>query len=126
MNNSMQSILKIVKFIKMNNNLMHLNLSGMGMTTPMMNEFGRAMRRTKSMVSLHLSQNNGDNAGLRLALVDRAHVYPFETIFRPDFKQINNLEYNDIGNGKKEKATFRLENSIIIRQDGIDDEKRRA
>ncbi len=59
----------------------------------MMNEFGRAMRRTKSMVSLHLSSNNGDNAELRLALIERAHIKLFEPIFKPDFKQKNNLEY---------------------------------
>ena len=59
----------------------------------MMNEFGRAMRRTKSMVSLHLSSNNGDNEELRLALFERAHIKPFDPIFRPDFKQRDNLEY---------------------------------
>ena len=61
MDNSMKHIIKLCKFIKLNSNLMHLNLSGMGLTQQMMHEFGRAMRRTKSLVSLHLSQNNGDN-----------------------------------------------------------------
>lgn len=72
---------------------MHLNLSGMGMTSEMMSEFGRALRRTKSLVSLHLSQNNGDNLALRTHLVERAHVKTFEPTFRPDFKQIEMLEY---------------------------------
>ena len=76
----------------------------------MMNEFGRALRRTKSMVSLHLSQNNGDNAELRLALFERAHMKPFEPIFRPDFKQKANLEYKS----NEKKTRFALENSIII------------
>ena len=48
-------IMKICRFIKLNTNLMHLDLSGTGLTREMMAEFGRAMRRTKSMISLHLS-----------------------------------------------------------------------
>ena len=32
MDNSMQHIMKLCKFIKLNSNLMHLNLSGMGLT----------------------------------------------------------------------------------------------
>ena len=55
MDNSMKHIMKLIRFIKMNSNLMHLNLTGMGMTSAMMHEFGRALRRTKSLVSLHLS-----------------------------------------------------------------------
>ena len=32
MDNSLKHIMKLIRFIKMNSNLMHLNLSGMGMT----------------------------------------------------------------------------------------------
>ena len=85
---SMQHIVKLCKFIKMNSKLMHLNLSGMGMTQPMMNQFGRALRRTKSMVSLHLSGNNGNNEELRTALFERAHMKPFDPIVRPDLRQL--------------------------------------
>ena len=74
MDNSMKHIMKLIRFIKMNSNLMHLNLTGMGMTTAMMYEFGRALRRTKSLVSLHLSQNNGDNENLRSYMVARGHI----------------------------------------------------
>ena len=89
----MQYVMKIIRFIKMNHSLMHLNLSGMGMTAEMMNEFGRALRRTRSLISLHLGQNNGDSEALRAAICERAHVMPFEPPFRPDFKQLFNLEY---------------------------------
>ena len=109
MSNSMTHIMKLCKFIKMNSNLMHLNLSGMGMTTEMMWAFAKALRRTKSMVSLHLSQNNGDCEELRNWFYERSHLKPFEPIFRPDFKQINNLEYRDEKGIKKQ---FRLEESI--------------
>ena len=93
MDNSLKHIMKLIRFIKMNSNLMHLNLSGMGMTKAMMHQFGRALRRTKSLVSLHLSQNNGDNEDLRGYMVSRGHIKMFEPIFRPDFKQLANLEY---------------------------------
>ena len=108
----MRAIMKLCKFIKMNSKLMHLNLSGMGMTQPMMNQFGKAIRRTKSLISLHLSQNNGNNESLREALNIRAHIKPFEPIVRPDLRQLNikeNLKDN-------EKGEFKLENSIIIGQ----------
>ena len=52
----------------------------------MMHEFGKAMRRTKSMVSLHLSQNNGDTEELRQYLFERAHMKLFVPSFKPDFK----------------------------------------
>ena len=107
---SMQHILKLCKFIKMNSKLMHLNLSGMGMTQPMMNQFGRALRRTKSMISLHLSGNNGDNEHLRRALVERAHVKPFEPIVRPDFRSLQIKENLKDG----EKKEFKLENQIVL------------
>lgn len=108
----MKHIFKICKFIKMNSKLMHLNLSGMGMTQPMMNEFGRALRRTKSMIALHLSQNNGDNESLRAALIERAHIKPFEPIVRPDLRSLNIKESLK----DKDKKEFRLENSIVIGQ----------
>lgn len=93
---------------------MHLNLSGMGMTRQMMNEFGRALRRTKSLVALHLSQQNGDNEALRAAICERAVIKPFEQVFRPDFKQLENLEYKLNPNDKASKKEFKLENSIMF------------
>ena len=74
-----------------------------------MHEFGRALRRTKSLISLHLSSNNGDNEALRSHLVERAHVKLFQPIFRPDFKQLENLEYKH-----ENQREFKLENSIIF------------
>ena len=47
------------------------------------------MRRTKSMISLHLSQNNGDTEELRTALVERAHVKPFEPLVKPDLRSLD-------------------------------------
>lgn len=110
MDNSMQYIFKICKFIKMNSKLMHLNLSGMGMTQPMMNQFGRALRRTKSMISLHLSQNNGNSESLREALNIRAHIKPFEPIVRPDLRQLSIKENLP----ETARGEFKLENSIVI------------
>lgn len=47
-----------------------------------------------------------------MALFERAHMKPFEIIFRPDFKQRDNYEYQDKSNEKKPR--FALENSIRI------------
>ena len=115
--------MKLCKFIKMNQNLMHLNLSGMGMTSQMMTQFGRALRRTRSLVSLHLSQNNGDNIELRNSIIERSHIKPFEPIFRPDFKQLDNLEYKT--SDSKIKRKFKLENSIMF-GDGENEDDRIA
>ena len=65
LNSSMLAVKTLRNFIKMNNHLMHLNLTSTGMNSQMLNEFGVAMRRTKSLISLHLSGNPGINADLR-------------------------------------------------------------
>ena len=83
--NSLVAIRKICKFIKMNTKLVHLNLSSCGMTDEMLREFGTAMRRSKSMTSLHLSGNPGVSPEVRDAICERAHVKPYEPLFRPDF-----------------------------------------
>ena len=82
------------------------------------------MRRTKSLVSLHLSQNNGNTKELREYLLERAHVKQFEPLFRPDFKQVDNLEYRDAyaAGGRR---PFKLENSIVFGE-REDDEARAA
>ena len=83
----------------------------MGMDQEMLNEFGTAMRRAKSLISLHLSGNPGDCEEVRVAICERARVKPYEEPFVPDFNQKNNLEYNE---GKVKQQDFRLEESITI------------
>ena len=109
----------LIHFIKMNSNLMHLDLSGMQMTQAMMNEFGRGLRRTKSLVSLHLSQNCGDTQELRDAIAERAHLAPVEEVFHPEIRKFDihkaieaAANNGNIGNNKAKKKTFKLEKSV--------------
>ena len=102
---------------------MHLDLSGMQMTQAMMNEFGRGLRRTKSLVSLHLSQNCGDTQELRDAIAERAHLAPFEEICHPEIRKFdvtkaiaaaaNNGNYNT---NTIKKSSFKLEKSVQFRE----------
>jgi Ran GTPase-activating protein (RanGAP) involved in mRNA processing and transport len=47
-------------FVKHNKKLIHLNLSYMGMCEKSVNEFGPVLRRSKSLLSVHLSGNPGN------------------------------------------------------------------
>ena len=49
---------------------------------------------------------------LRAYLVERARVKPFIKIFKPDFKQLENLEYHN--KELQGDTSFKLENSIIF------------
>lgn len=66
------SIKCLCKFIKRNKNLLHVDLSYTGLSELQLWEFGAALRRAKSMRSIHLS---GNKITKRLVqhLVDRAH-----------------------------------------------------
>ncbi|CDW89852.1 UNKNOWN [Stylonychia lemnae] len=52
-------MINISNFIKYNKNLLHIDLSNTGMTEDMLWNLGTAMRRSRSMVSMHLSGNPG-------------------------------------------------------------------
>lgn len=52
-------MIHLLNFIKYNRSLLHLDLSHTGMTESMITNLGTAMRRSKSMVVLHLSGNPG-------------------------------------------------------------------
>ena len=45
--------------IKKNQNLIHFDLSGTGLTTYVIYEIACAMRKSRSIVGLHLSENPG-------------------------------------------------------------------
>ena len=45
--------------------MMHLDLSSTGLSSEMLREFGTALRRAKSLISLHLSGNPGDDGDIR-------------------------------------------------------------
>lgn len=49
----------LVVLIKRNKQLMHLNLVSTGLTEHMITELAKAMRRSKSLLSVHLCGNKG-------------------------------------------------------------------
>jgi len=49
----------LCEFIKHNPKLLHLDLSYTGLTKLMLIEFGPALRKSKSMITLHLTGNPG-------------------------------------------------------------------
>ena len=55
------------KFMKYNQNLLHVDLSNTGLSKRMMMEFGGCLRKARSLICLHLSGNPGlifeDRAG---------------------------------------------------------------
>ena len=54
----------LCNFIKHNTNLHHLDLQGCGLTTFVLCQIARALRKTRSLVGIHLSENPGiDNEG---------------------------------------------------------------
>ena len=106
-----QTVHKIIKFIKQNTNLMHLDLSSTGLDTSMMREFGTALRRAKSLISLHMSGNPGDDEEVRIAICERAHAADYEERFTPDFSQQFNFEYKEM---YRKNNQFKLEDSIQL------------
>jgi hypothetical protein len=74
---ALMAVRKLVFFIKRNSNLIHVNLANCGLDSDMLKEFGVALRRAKSLVSLHLSSNPGDTEEVREAICTRAHVKPY-------------------------------------------------
>lgn len=70
----------LVKFVKHNHKLIHLDLGNTGLTKNMLKQFGPALRRARSLVSLHLSGNPGVDSDLKTGLFTRVHCMPmFET-----------------------------------------------
>jgi len=49
----------LCKFIKYNQNLLHVDFSNTGLTKRMLIEFGGALRKARSLIGIHLSGNPG-------------------------------------------------------------------
>jgi len=50
---------KVTKFMKYNKNLLHLDLSNTGLNEQMVRTIATALKRSRSIISLHLSGNPG-------------------------------------------------------------------
>ena len=60
-NGDYETILNICKFIKYNPKLLHFDISKTGLSKHQLIELGPALRRAKSLISLHASGNPGVN-----------------------------------------------------------------
>ena len=66
----------LCQFIKKNTVLLHLDLSNMGIHSEMIKEFGPALRKSKSILSLHLSGNPGVTKDVKKYLRQRVRCVP--------------------------------------------------
>jgi hypothetical protein len=58
-------VINITDFIKYNKTLIHFDLSSTGLNEGMVMHIGTALRRAKSLVSMHLSGNPGVTAQMK-------------------------------------------------------------
>jgi hypothetical protein len=77
---------KITKFMKYNKNLLHLDLSNTGLNEQMVRTIATALKRSRSIVSLHLTGNPGVTAEAKEFLFERVRCCrPRPSIFtEPD------------------------------------------
>jgi len=71
----------LIQFIKQNKKLVHLDLSFMGMDEETLLMFGVALRRAKSLLSLHLSGNPGNSFQVQEEICNRIHAKPYDPTF---------------------------------------------
>jgi len=61
----------LTRFIKYNPQLLHLDLTGTGLTEYCVKMIGKALRKSRSLIGLHLSENPGLNVETRQYLFNR-------------------------------------------------------
>jgi len=76
---------QLSKFIKYNKNLLHLDLSSTGLTENMLWQLGTALRRAKSLLAIHLSDNPGVTKVAKEYLFSRIRCKPLEQAVHLDF-----------------------------------------
>lgn len=69
---------QLSKFIKHNKNLLHLDLSATGMTENMIWQLGTALKRAKSLLVIHFSDNPGVTKVVKEYLFSRIRCRPSE------------------------------------------------
>jgi len=70
------------KMIKHNLKFLHFDLTSTGLTHRIVEELGKQLRRSRSLLSIHLSGNPGVNDQSSRRLRDRVHARPNEDISR--------------------------------------------
>jgi len=99
-----ETIVNLCKFIKYNPKLLHMDLTKTGLSDKMLLYFGPALRRAKSLISLHVSGNPGIGDEITEALHKRAHCQPNFTINVIDEVLKHNIE--------KLADGFRIDNQL--------------
>ena len=89
--NEIQSILAVA--LKRNKELLHIDLSSTGLTGMMLKSIGTCLRRSTSLLSIHLSDNPGLTEEICDYLVQRIRCRPREDMDR--FKRIQELVNKD-------------------------------
>lgn len=74
-------------FMKYNKNLLHLDLTSTGLNEAMLWYLGTALRRAKSLISLHLSGNPGITSTLKEYLYKRVRCKAIEEVNQIKFNQ---------------------------------------
>lgn len=84
-------------FIKYNPHLHHLDLQGCGLTNYILIEIGSALRKSKSLVGIHLSENPGLTTEMKEQLFARVHCKSsdFSDPHKIDLSEIEKQQRND-------------------------------
>lgn len=61
----------LTRFIKYNSNLLHVDLQGVGLTEYCLKMIGKALRKSRSVIGIHLSENPGLNDITKSYIFDR-------------------------------------------------------
>ena len=83
------------RIIKFNTKLVHCDLTCTGLTTHVVYELGRAIRRSVSLLAIHLSGNPGLTDENKVYLHNRIKARPHEDMDR--FIRINTLVRQQLG-----------------------------
>lgn len=63
----------LTRFIKYNPNLLHLDLQGTGLTCYIIKEIARALRKSRSIIGIHLGENPGLTEEIKEYIFGRVH-----------------------------------------------------
>ena len=110
---------KITKFMKHNKNLLHLDLSNTGLNEQMVRTIATALKRSRSIVSLHLTGNPGVTPEAKEFLFERVRCCrPRPNIFtEPDSvnARLEHEEWSKMAIGTLDKVINQsLEKTVIF------------
>ena len=87
-----EAVSDLCRFMKQNKKLLHVDLSYMAMDAEALAMFGRTLRRSRSLVGLHLTGNPGNTADLQMLLDNQVHCKPYDPPTQSEFRKIVETE----------------------------------